>query len=258
MLTHGAVHSRTPQAASTKLMRALDLVLSYMVAGDVTATQRVGGPAPGVAAAHTLASLHTAVSAAGDATTASTALTHPPGRRRSAASGRSNGLEAAALRGHRPLPRAVFGGHLAHSAPGLYSHAHAMLLARYRAHPSALDALSPAVAAAVLRALEADGGGADARPAALLHAGGQAAVEEEEDSSHSPPVCSISLEPVLDGRGHLVPGTVALVQATSQGVLHAHLYRGHALATWLRSGSGHSHPETRATVDVSRHVHPLC
>ena len=238
-------------------MRALDLVLSYMVAGDVTSTQRVGGPAADVAAAHHLSSLHTAVFPAGDATTASTALTHPPGRRRSAAFGRSNGLEVATRRGHRPLPPAVFGGHLLHSTPGLYSHAHAMLLARYRAHPSALDALSPAVAAAVLRALEAECGGRVAQPAALLDAGGQAPVEEE-DSSQSPPVCSISLEPVLDARGHLVPGTVALVQATPQGVLHAHLYRGHALATWLRSGSGHSHPETRAAVDVSRHVHPLC
>jgi hypothetical protein len=242
-------------------MRALDLVLSYLVTGDVATSQRVDPPAPDLA--HRLSLLHSAAPPAGDATTASTAqprVSHTPGRRRSAALGRGSGLEGTARRVLRPLPPAVFGGHLAaHCAPGLYSHAHAMLLARYRAHPSALDALSPAVAAAVLRALDADGDGVAQPAAALLDAGGQAA-DEDVDRSSSPqgPMCSICLEPVLDGRGHLVQGTVALVQATSQGVLHAHLYRGAALATWLRSGSGHSHPETRAAVDVTRHVHPLC
>lgn len=249
----------TAQHAAAKLMRAIDLVLSYLVVGDAAAGQRDGHARAGEPLAAALAAHHTpSVSgAASPEAAALTATIHPvvweaPGRRRAAGLVRGRGGAEVCTRRHRPLPPAV----------GLYSHAHAMLLARYRAHPNALDALSPAVASAVLRALEADGGsdGGTSQPALPLLGAGVQAPDEEARMDASPLVCGITLEPVLDGRGHLVPGTVALVQATSQGVLHAHLYRGPALATWLAAsgGRGHTHPATRAPVDAARHVHPLC
>lgn len=105
----------------------------------------------------------------------------------------------------------------------------AMLLSRYRAHPMALQRMSGAVVAAVMDSL----------------------------SSDSDPSCGVSLDALLDSKGRLMPGTVALVQGDSQGRMHAHLYRGEALGSWLAGGAGRSHPATRASVDVDTDVFQL-
>jgi hypothetical protein len=159
----------------------------------------------------------------------------------------------------------------------MYSHSHAMLLSRFRAHPHALSRLTPGQAAAVLRALTSgDEQDVDVnlscrdqlrpRPRSGAHGAPRLlGSAEDADAAHASsfpddtgPVCGITLEALLDAKGRLLPTTVALIQPDATGALHAHLYRGDALATWLAVSGRGRHPSTRAAVDLHRDVHPLC
>jgi hypothetical protein len=156
----------------------------------------------------------------------------------------------------------------------MYSHSHAMLLSRFRAHPHVLSRLTPGQAAAVLRALTS-GDEEDVDVNLKCHAlrptprsGAPrllGSAEDADDAAHASsfpddtgPVCGITLEALLDAKGRLLPTTVALIQPDATGALHAHLYRGDALATWLAVSGRGRHPSTRAAVDLQRDVHPLC
>lgn len=142
------------------------------------------------------------------------------------------------------------------------------LIARFRADPSAVAALREGGSEAVLAALMGPGdvcaddascedddscvGGAD--EAAPSH-------EPEELSlvpqgfaysvGHCMPICSITLEPLLNDDGHLLEETVVVLQRDERGMLHAYLFRRAALLEWLRICPVPTNPATRTVVHVT-------
>jgi hypothetical protein len=217
-----------PQGTAERLTRALDVVLSYLSAGAGADAARASGERAVVVVA--------AAAVVGDEAEAAAPWRHasapalpPPALpapltppRRARASRRAEAGEAGRVwRGggtcgsasesktHTHL-HAAAAASAAAAAPCAFafSAADVALATRFRAHPAAVAALRPGAAAAVLRALGAgdDENTATAASALCALAPPHAAM----------PLCGIMLEPLLDARGRLLPGTAALVQADSR------------------------------------------
>ncbi len=256
------------------LTRALDVILTYLSVSDDAAAP--GGAAAAAAAAATAAARGSPAATALVVAAPAGALRAPPRAPRVAAQLRA----CAERRSGAGEAAAVWRG----GAPRAFTAADVALVTRFRAHPAAVAALRPGAAAAVLRALGAPAADAERDAAADADSAASslpppcAPPAERLLAPQPAPVCGIMLEPLLDARGRLRPGTAALVQADSQvccrcacvmtwqaltwhataaqGVLHAHLYRADALARWLAWGGarGATHPATRAAVAPERDV----
>ncbi|CAM6101991.1 unnamed protein product [Calypogeia fissa] len=70
-----------------------------------------------------------------------------------------------------------------------------------------------------------------------------------QPKQRSPPICPITLEPLLRQDGTIASDVVAVIQRSSTiGKEHAFLYRGRALYGWLGQSTVPRNPETRSLV----------
>ncbi|KAJ7532909.1 hypothetical protein O6H91_13G025200 [Diphasiastrum complanatum] len=81
-----------------------------------------------------------------------------------------------------------------------------------------------------------------------LQSGGEELSVPESRGYHASPICSITLEPLLDGIGNITEDVVALVQGEPTGKQHAFLYRGRAFYDWLRTLQVPLSPDSRYVV----------
>eukprot|EP00243_Klebsormidium_subtile_P003062 TRINITY_DN16203_c0_g1_i1.p1 TRINITY_DN16203_c0_g1~~TRINITY_DN16203_c0_g1_i1.p1 ORF type:complete len:330 (-),score=23.15 TRINITY_DN16203_c0_g1_i1:298-1287(-) len=131
-------------------------------------------------------------------------------------------------------------------APYTEDHCVLQILRKAGIQDSRLRSMSPAVRMAVLEALTGDAAAAVADHLLMVKTGDTGA---RPSAPPPPPMCSITLEPLLTIEGTISPDVLAIVQ-WQEGTrrAHAYLYRGSALQSWMSASARPTNPETRSQI----------